>query len=77
MLKLSPAQLAKRSAAFRYLYFMVTSFKMKSFRAWQRDGEPNPFVEKTYRHNVTERVEFADIFEDVLKPGRKGSRDAI
>lgn len=77
MLKKSPSELAKRSAAYRYLYFVVTSFKMKSFRAWKRDGEPNPFVEKTYRHNVTERVEFTDIFEDVLKPSRKDSRNAV
>ncbi|MEL7151712.1 MAG: hypothetical protein AAGK71_13315 [Pseudomonadota bacterium] len=77
MIKLSPARLAKRSAAFRYTYYLVTAFKLKSFRSWKKDGEPNPFVEKTYRHNVTERVEFTDIFEDVLKPNRKGSRNAI
>lgn len=77
MLKLSPAALAKRSVAFRYVYFLVTSFKMTSFRGWKKAGEPNPFVEKTYRHTVTERVEFTDIFDDVLNPRRKGSRSAL
>jgi hypothetical protein len=76
MLKLSPSSLAKRSETFRYLYFVITSFKLKSFRAWKKAGEPNPFVTKTYRHNVTARVEFTDIFDDVLKPGRVGSRDS-
>lgn len=79
MFKLSPAKLAKRSAAFRYAYYVLTAFKLKSFRSWQQDGEPNPFVCKTYRHNVTERVEFTDIFEDVLRPVRENrdSRNAI
>lgn len=77
MLKLPASKLARRSAAFRYAYFVVTSFKLKSFRAWKDAGEPNPFVGKTYRHNVTERVEFTDIFEDVLKGPKAQSRNVL
>ncbi|MEM7719390.1 MAG: hypothetical protein AAF222_09305 [Pseudomonadota bacterium] len=77
MLGLSPDRLAKRSAAFRYGYYLVTSCKLKSFRGWKCAGEPNPFVEKTYRHKVTERVEFTDIFDDVLGPDRRHSRNSF
>ena len=75
MLRMSPSGLEKRSATFRYVYFLITSVKFKSFRAWKEDGEPDPFVEKTYRTVVTERVEFTDIFEDVLKPKRTRKSD--
>ncbi|MEO1536701.1 MAG: hypothetical protein AAFR73_03130 [Pseudomonadota bacterium] len=69
--------MSKRSAAFRYAYYLVTSFKFVSFRAWHKSGEPNPFVGKTYRRVATERVEFTDIFEDVLQGKKNRSRDAI
>ncbi|MCG6883968.1 MAG: hypothetical protein LJE62_09465 [Silicimonas sp.] len=74
MFKLSSPDLAKRSATFRYLYYIVSSFRFKSFRSWQQDGEPNPFVTNSYKRVVTERVEFTDIFDDVLKPRRQKSR---
>ncbi len=66
MLNLSSAHLAKHPAMFRYLYFLATSFRLTTYKAWKSDGEPNPFVKKTYRHNGTHQVEFTDIFEDVL-----------
>ncbi|MEM9426555.1 MAG: hypothetical protein AAGA06_07615 [Pseudomonadota bacterium] len=75
MFKIPAAKLAKKSDRFRYLYFVITSCKLKSFKAWRQAGEPNPFVQKTYRHNVTARVEFTDIFDDILKPDRTESRD--
>lgn len=61
-------KLAEKSAIFRYLHFLVTSFRLESFRSWQAAGEPNPFVGKTYRAVRTEQKEFVDIFEDVLAP---------
>ena len=61
-------KLAEKSAFFRYLHFVLTCFRLKSFRSWKADGEPNPFVGKTYRAVRTERVEFVDIFEDILSP---------
>lgn len=75
MLKPSASKLAKKSETFRYIYFLISSCKLKSFKAWKKAGEPNPFVAKTYRHNVTARVEFTDIFDDILKPNRIESRN--
>ena len=66
MLKLSKSQLANKPAIIRYLYFVTSSCKLVSFSAWRRAGEPNPFVGKTYRQHVTERIEFVDIFGDDL-----------
>ena len=68
MINYTAPKLAEKSAVFRYLHFVITSFRLKSFRSWKEAGEPNPFVEKTYRTVRTERVEFVDIFEDVLTP---------
>ncbi len=62
MFKVNASALANKSAAIRYLYYVLTACDLKSFRSWRKDGEPNPFVEKTYRQHVTERVEIVDIF---------------
>ena len=59
-------KLAAKPVMFRYLHYIITSVRLKSFRSWKADGEPNPFVEKTYRPIQTERIEFVDIFEDIL-----------
>ena len=66
MLKFTATDLAEKSAVFRYVYYVLTAFNPKSFRTWQREGEPNPFVEKTYRQHVTDRIEFVDIFSNEL-----------
>lgn len=74
MFRLSASKLAEKPALHRYLYFLFSSFQLTSFRAWRRAGEPNPFVGKTYRQHVTERVEFVDIFGDDLATQRSRSR---
>ena len=74
MLKFSATDLAARPTVFRYLYYILTSFNPRSFRSWQKAGEPNPFVQKTYRQQVTERVEFVDIFGEDLKARRPRSK---
>ncbi len=38
------------------------------------EGEPNPFVGKTYRQHVTERIEFVDIFGEELGKGRSDGK---
>lgn len=63
---LNDFKLAGRPRFFRYVFYLVSGFRLKSYRSWAEEGEPNPFVAKTYRRRQTERVEFADIFEDLL-----------
>lgn len=58
--------LERRSKAYRYLFYLVSNVRFKRYRTWLREGEPNPFVGKTYRKVQTERVEFDDIFEDIF-----------
>jgi hypothetical protein len=77
MFKMSEPDLAKKPAVYRYVYFLVSSLKPMGFRAWKARGEPNPFVGKSYRRVVTERVEFVDIFGDDLKRSKPTSRDCI
>ena len=61
-----------RSRVFRYIFFLISSVRFKSFQSWSQEGEPNPFMSKTYRTVRTERVEFIDIFDDMLNgPGSK------
>ena len=71
MFKVSWTDLFRRSANLRYIYYVVSAVRLQSFKQWRDDGEPNPFVRKTYRHAVTERAEFTDIFGDVLKSTKK------
>ena len=60
----SKEMLAKRSRLFRYVHYVVTSVRLVPYAQWTRDGEPNPFVSPTYRHQVTQRADFHDIFDD-------------
>jgi hypothetical protein len=76
MSKFSPTGPSRHSVFFRYIYYVVSAVRLKSFRQWRNDGEPNPFVRKTYKRVVTERAEFTDIFDDVLKSARPRSHDA-
>lgn len=64
MFKLSGPALAGKSCYLRYVYFLVSGFRFKSYRAWREAGEPNPFVKKSYRHQATHRVEYIDIFAE-------------
>ena len=49
----------------RYVYFLLSSFKLQSFGNWRADGEPNPFLRIPRRRRVsTSRQEIVDIFED-------------
>lgn len=66
MFNLTEDCLSKRCQYFRYFFYLLSGFRLKSFRSWKREGEPNPFVAKTYRATQTERVEFVDIFDDMI-----------
>ncbi len=66
MLNVSEPRLSKQSRFFRYLFYLASGVRFKSFQSWSKEGEPNPFVAKVYRQKQTERVEFDDIFEDLL-----------
>ena len=67
MVKMTEPGLKKRSLIFRYFFYLVSGRRLRSFKAWKEEGEPNPFVAKSYRPIVTERVEFDDLFEDFKK----------
>ena len=59
--------LNERSRLFRYVYFLISSFSLKSMDQWSRDGEPNPFVQSRPRSRQTHQQEIMDIFEDTLR----------
>ena len=65
MVAMTDKSLEKRSKGFRYLFFLVSNVRFKSYRSWSREGEPNPFTAKTYRRVQTARVEFDDILADM------------
>lgn len=60
-------KLEQKSRTFRYLYYLASGFRLKSFQSWEKEGEPNPFVAKSYKQVRTERIEFVDIFDDMPK----------
>ena len=64
MFKMTAKELAGKPCCFRYIYFVISSLSLISFRSWRKIGEPNPFVEKTYPTKASERVDFIDIFEE-------------
>lgn len=58
--------LSGRSSFYRYIYFLITSFRLTRYSSWKRRGEPNPFVPVVARQRHTHRQEILDIFEDAL-----------
>ena len=74
MIFFSQAALARRSKLFRYVHFLITSVRYKSYASWKKDGEPNPFVVPNYHRPVSRQIQVSDVLHDVrLKP----SRDAV
>ena len=51
----------------RYFYFLVSNLKFRSYRVWQDEGEPNPFVRPPRRRRQTNEQEIADIFRMTSK----------
>ena len=51
---------------YRYFFYLITGCRYSTFAAWQKDGEPNPFVHETRRVRVTHEVEIRDIFAESL-----------
>ncbi len=74
---LSETELQRKSASFRYAYYVVTSFRLKSFASWRNEGEPNPFVHRAYPSKNTERKEFTNMFRDVLGTRSRVSRPGL
>lgn len=56
--------LGQMPPVFRYLYFIVSSFRMVSFNQWKAKGEPNPFVSQRAKRRHTSQQEIIDIFQD-------------
>jgi len=46
----------------RYFYYLISGFRLRSYGAWKRDGEPNPFARSRPVRKETTRPEIADIF---------------
>ena len=71
MFTVSELKLAEKSRFFRYVFYLISGFRLTSFHTWTQEGEPNPFVKRAYRQRQTRRVEFTDIFEDLDKKNKR------
>lgn len=58
--------LDRKPRLYRYFFYLLSSFRIVTLKGWMREGEPNPFVQKTQRVRVTHRQEIQDIFEESL-----------
>jgi hypothetical protein len=58
--------LGQMPRVFRYLYFVLSSFRLVSFRQWKAKGEPNPFVSQRAKRRHTSQQEIIDIFQDKI-----------
>lgn len=64
MLRLNADDLAKLPKALRYVYYVLSSVRPVRFRAWQDEGEPNPFVARRARKRAVSRVDIREILGD-------------
>lgn len=60
-------ELGQRCRVYRYLYYVLSGLKLKSYQSWKQEGEPNPFVQVDHRPRMTHQQEIIDIFEDSLR----------
>lgn len=58
--------LGEKPHLFRYIYFILSSFRLISYRQWKSQGEPNPFVSQKAKRRHTCQQEIVDIFQDRL-----------
>jgi len=58
--------LADKPRFFRYVFFVLSSFRLISPTQWREQGEPNPFVRETRRLRLTHKQEILDIFDESL-----------
>ncbi len=62
MSKCSRRVFAQRPTFCRYLYFLLSGGLFRSYGAWKREGEPNPFVRPCYDEGMTSRSEIVFLF---------------
>lgn len=65
--------LLKLPRLFRYIYFLLSGFRMISYGRWKTQGEPNPFVSQQAKHRHTSQQEILDIFQDASDKGYQGT----
>jgi len=53
---------ARKSPLYRYLYFILSSLKLRSYSAWKSEGEPNPFASLCHGMSRTTRPEVLSLF---------------
>ena len=53
---------AQSPSLYRYLYFLVSGVRFRTYGAWKKDGEPNPFIRPCYGERMTSRSEIMSLF---------------
>jgi hypothetical protein len=66
MFQIDQDRLSAKPRLYRYVFYLLSSFRPVALSKWSDEGEPNPFVPVTRRVKVTHRTEIQDIFEDTL-----------
>ncbi len=51
---------------YRYARFLITTLTFKTYQAWKKAGEPNPFARREYRLKTTTRHEMEEAFSGNL-----------
>ena len=57
---------AQKPSFYRYLYFLVSGVRLRTYAAWKRDGESNPFVRPCYEPRRTTQAELVSLFRSRL-----------
>ncbi len=64
MFRLKANDLAKLPKVLRYGYYVVSTFRLVRMRAWESQGEPNPFVARRAPKRAVSRVDVIEILGD-------------
>ena len=66
LIKEDTESLRQKPSLFRYAYFILSGFRLKTYSQWKSAGEPNPFVSENYTRRFTSQQEIVDIFQDQI-----------
>ena len=66
MSKCTVRRFAQKPSFYRYLYFLVSGIRFRTYADWKRNGESNPFARPCHDARVTSRSELLSLFRSRL-----------
>ena len=65
MFKVTTKDLSRVPSAYRYAYYLLTAMRLVTYKSWQKEGEPNPFVARRAPKQTMTHLEAQTILKSI------------